>query len=108
MPWLSAAVDFAGEVMTLTAQQDARNTYSQLVQNANQPVSISQSLTSGADQDKSKLLLWWALATSPHKAGNTAGDSSTVMTASDLCAAYSIRCNAAKAAVAAAHAAIPH
>ena len=104
---LSAAVDFSGEVMTLTAQQDARNTYSQLVQNANQPVNLSQILTTGADADKSKLLLWWALATSPYKGGNTAGDSSLVISSSDLCNAYPVQCSAARAAVTQAQAALP-
>ena len=101
----SAAVDMAGEVMTLTAQQDARQQYSQLISNYNQPVNMSQIMTSGSSGDQGNLVLWWGLATSPYTAGPVAGTGAIADAQS--CAAYSAQCSGAKAAVATALASLP-
>jgi hypothetical protein len=70
---VQAAVDLSIAVTTLMAQEEATKTYSKLLTDAQQPVSIRDMLRSGKEEDLQQLLLFWSLATSPYKSGTKTG-----------------------------------
>ncbi|HSB11673.1 MAG TPA: tectonin domain-containing protein [Blastocatellia bacterium] len=94
-----SALDAVAAIMTVYAQQEAAKQYSQLVALADKPVSIAQILKSGSDEDKNSLIMWWALATSPYKPGNTVKGSP--IRDADVCATYPSQCADIKRIVAA-------
>jgi hypothetical protein len=83
-------LDAVGAIMTVYAQQEAAAQYAKLVEEANRPVNIKQTLDSGSMDDKNSLIMWWALATSPYKPTSTFGQ--TALTNAEVCAAYSTQC----------------
>jgi hypothetical protein len=93
-------LDAVGAVMSVYAQQEAATQYAKLVSEADKPVSIATILTSGSDDDKNSLIMWWALATSAYKPGTLVRQSP--MQNSEICAAYSSPCAVIKSVVAAA------
>jgi hypothetical protein len=96
---VQGAVDLSMAITTLVGQQEAAKMYSQLVSEAQKPVSIRDMLRSGKDEDLQQLLLYWALASSPYKSGPKAGQGQ--LTDAILCADPSLnaRCKASAAVV---------
>jgi hypothetical protein len=89
---VQSAVDLSTAITTIVGQQEAEKQYSQLLTDAQQPVSVHQMLKSGKDEDLQQLLLYWALATSPYNASPKAGQGQ--LTDATLCAdnAHSLQC----------------
>src|SRR3974390_2815253 len=90
-------LDAISAFMTVFSQLDADKQYAKLLSTADQPVSIADILKNGSDDDKSQLLLWWALATSAHKPGPTAWPytgpaGQGQMTDAQVCAKYTDGC----------------
>jgi hypothetical protein len=83
--------------MTLFAQLEADQQYSQLLQIAAKPVNIAQIMKSGTDEDKNSLIMWWALATSGYKASGTVREFPINHAA--VCANYPTQCSDIKAVV---------
>jgi hypothetical protein len=83
--------------MTLFAQLEADQQYSQLLQIAAKPVNIAQIMKSGTDEDKNSLIMWWALATSGYKASGTVRE--FPINHAGVCANYPTQCSDIKAVV---------
>src|SRR5262249_7308754 len=95
-----SVLDAVATIMNVYAQQAAKDQYASLVTEADKPVSIARTLTSGSDDEKNELIMWWALATSGYKSSNTVGQ--TQLSNAEVCALDPARCALIKTMVTAA------
>jgi hypothetical protein len=100
---VSGAIEISKGVMTLIEKDKAEAAYSTYVSEMDRHVTVKQMLESTNPQDQQSLLLFWALATSPYKAGDKVGTGR--MTTAELCASNAwttAQCTVAKEMVTAA------
>jgi hypothetical protein len=100
---LAGAMKVSKGVMSLFGKDKLAAEYEKYVEEMGAPVKVRQMLESTNPEDRQTLLLYWALATSPHKASDRIGTGA--MTGAELCSsdAWTIaQCSSAKAKIAAA------
>ena len=100
---LGAAVKVSKGVMSLFGKDEVAAEYEKYVEEMSVPVRIRNMLESTNPEDRQTLLLYWALATSPHKASDKIGTSA--MTGAELCNSDSwtaAECSSAKSMILAA------
>jgi len=79
----SAGIEIAKGVNILIEKDKADREYADFVRESDEPVSVKELAESTKDEDKQSLLLYWALATSPYRAGPKLGVGH--MTGAELC-----------------------
>ena len=100
---LGGAMKISKGVMNLFGKDKIAAEYEKYVEEMRVPVRVREMLESTNPEDRQTLLLYWALATSAHKAGDKIGTGA--MTGAELCNADSwtaAECSSAKAMIAAA------
>ncbi len=100
---LAGAMKVSKGVMGLFNRDKVAAEYEKYVEEMRVPVRVKQILESDDPEERQTLLLYWALATSPYKAGEKIGTGA--MTDAELCSADSwtaAQCSSAKAMVMAA------
>jgi len=71
---VASAIDLGMTINDYVEKEKQRAEYDTIVAEADEPVSVKGLLDSGNDDDKRSLLLYWALATSPHSANAKLGE----------------------------------
>jgi hypothetical protein len=100
---LSGAVKISNGVLSFFGKEKVASEYEKYVEEMNVPVRVRQMLDSGNPEDRQSLLLFWALATSAHKATDQLGTGA--MTGAELCSDDSwtaAQCSAARTMIEAA------
>jgi hypothetical protein len=100
---LSSAVRVSKGVMTLFGKEKVASEYEKYVAEMKVPVRVKELLESTTAEDRQSLLLFWALATSAHKASDRIGTG--VLTDAELCGSDSwtaAQCSSAKTMILAA------
>ena len=100
---LSGAVKISNGVLSFFGKDKIASEYEKYVDQMSVPVRVSQMLDSDKPEDRQSLLLYWALATSAHKATEQLGTGA--MTGAELCSDDSwtaAQCSAAKTMIEAA------
>jgi hypothetical protein len=98
----ASALEVAEGAMTMTEQDEAEKKYNELNDEISQDVHLEEILKSGSAEEKNRLVLWWALATSSYGASDTVGQFPRKN--ADVCATYPSQCADIKRVVAQAHA----
>ena len=101
-----SAVDLSTAITTIVGQEEANKVYANLVTEAQAKVDIPAMVNSKDEADAHQLVLFWALATSPYKAGPKAGEGQLSDQAICADAAVRSRCQAVNAVVTAAGTAV--
>lgn len=104
LTFASSALEIAEGVMTMTEQGEAEKKYNELAAEINEDVSIATILKSGTDEEKNRLVMWWALATSSYGANDTVGKFPRKN--ADVCVTYPDQCGYIKRIVAKANSAV--
>lgn len=97
---LGGAMKFSKGVMNLLSKDKLAAEYEKYVAETSVPVRVKELLHSANPGDRQSLLLYWALATSPHKASDKMG--AGAMTGAELCnsdAWTTEQCSSAKATI---------
>jgi hypothetical protein len=100
---LGGAMKISGGVLGFLGKNQLASEYEAYLQRMSAPLKVKDMLESTVGEEKQTLMLYWALATSPHKAADTIGGGA--MTGAELCnsdAWTAAQCSSARELVAAA------
>jgi hypothetical protein len=100
---LGSAMKVSNGVLSLLGKDQLAAQYEKYLEQMNAPLRVKEMLESTVADEKQTLMLYWALATSPHKAAQALGEGT--MTGVELCSSdawTAAQCSAAKTMIAAA------